>query len=98
MLRGQLALWIPKGDQMGVHDLKDLTDAKIHFIAIAQPSLAPYGQAAVEALRTSEVSTTSFSLSSCMETRLIWRNNSPDRATPMSASPRTPWFFTNRGR
>jgi molybdate transport system substrate-binding protein len=50
--RGQLALWIPKGDQMGVHDLKDLTDAKIHFIAIAQPSLAPYGQAAVEALRS----------------------------------------------
>ena len=51
-VRGQLALWIPKGDQMGVHDLKDLTDAKIHFIAIAQPSLAPYGQAAVEALRS----------------------------------------------
>ena len=50
--RGQLALWIPKGDQMGVHDLKDLTDAKIHFIAIAQPSLAPYGLAAVEALRS----------------------------------------------
>lgn len=51
--RGQLALWIPKGDQMGVHDLKDLAGAKIHYIAIAQPSLAPYGEAAVEALRAS---------------------------------------------
>jgi molybdate transport system substrate-binding protein len=50
--RGQLALWIPKGDQMGVHELKDLTNAKIRFIAIAQPSLAPYGDAAVEALRS----------------------------------------------
>jgi molybdate transport system substrate-binding protein len=50
--RGQLALWIPKGDQMGVHELKDLTNAKIRFIAIAQPSLAPYGRAAEEALRS----------------------------------------------
>jgi len=50
--RGQLALWIPKGDQMGVRDLKDLTSTKIRFIAIAQPSLAPYGEAGVEALRS----------------------------------------------
>ena len=53
--RGQLALWIPKGEQMGVHELKDLGNAKIRFIAIAQPSLAPYGQAAVEALQSAHL-------------------------------------------
>jgi molybdate transport system substrate-binding protein len=50
--RGQLALWVPNGDQMDVHELKDLANAKIRFIAIAQPSLAPYGEAAAEALRS----------------------------------------------
>ena len=48
--KGQLALWIPGGESGGIQDLKDLTAPKIHFIAIAQPKLAPYGQAAVEAL------------------------------------------------
>ena len=46
--RGQLALWVPKGE---VQELKDLSDPKIRFIAIAQPALAPYGQAAVEAIK-----------------------------------------------
>src|ERR1700740_684731 len=48
--KGQLALWIPSGDPSGIQDLKDLVAPKIHFIAIAQPKLAPSGQAAVEAL------------------------------------------------
>jgi molybdate transport system substrate-binding protein len=48
--KGQLALWIPSGELSGIQDLKDLVAPKIHFIAIAQPKLAPYGQAAVEAL------------------------------------------------
>jgi molybdate transport system substrate-binding protein len=47
--RGELALWVPKG---GVRELKDLTNPGIRFIAIAQPELAPYGQAAVEALKS----------------------------------------------
>lgn len=48
--KGQLALWIPGGESSGIHDLKDLAAPKIHYIAVAQPKLAPYGQAAVEAL------------------------------------------------
>ncbi len=48
--KGQLALWIPGGESSGIRDLKDLAAPKIHFIAVAQPKLAPYGQAAVEAL------------------------------------------------
>jgi molybdate transport system substrate-binding protein len=51
--RGQLALWIPQGAQTGVRALQDLTAAQVRFIAIAQPSVAPYGQAAVEALKSS---------------------------------------------
>jgi molybdate transport system substrate-binding protein len=46
--RGQLALWVPKGE---LRELTDLLDPKIRYIAIAQPALAPYGQAAVEALK-----------------------------------------------
>jgi len=48
---GQLALWIPNGEQSGIHELKDLASKKVKFIAIAQPDLAPYGQASVEALK-----------------------------------------------
>jgi len=48
---GQLALWIPSGEQSNVRELKDLSAQNIRFIAVAQPALAPYGQAAVEALK-----------------------------------------------
>ena len=48
--KGQLALWIPSGEPSGNQDLKDLAAPKIRYIAVAQPKLAPYGQAAVEAL------------------------------------------------
>ena len=53
--KGQLALWIPSGESNGFQDLKDLAAPKIHFIAVAQPKLAPYGQAAVEALRNARL-------------------------------------------
>jgi molybdate transport system substrate-binding protein len=48
---GQLALWIPKGEESGVRELKDLTGPQIRFVAVAQPELAPYGQAAIETLK-----------------------------------------------
>jgi molybdate transport system substrate-binding protein len=48
--RGQLALWIPK--EIDVRELTDLRSPKVRFIALAQPELAPYGRAAVEALKT----------------------------------------------
>jgi molybdate transport system substrate-binding protein len=47
---GQLALWTPEGGP-AVHELKDLAGKDVRFIAIAQPELAPYGQAAVEVLK-----------------------------------------------
>ena len=45
---GQLAIWSPNA---GVRELKDLNRKQVRFIAIAQPELAPYGRAAVEALK-----------------------------------------------
>lgn len=50
--RGQLALWTPKG---GIAQLKDITEPRFKFVAIAQPDLAPYGQAAVETLKAANL-------------------------------------------
>jgi molybdate transport system substrate-binding protein len=47
---GVLALWIP--DPMSpVQKIEDLSNPAVHNIAIAKPELAPYGEAAVEALK-----------------------------------------------
>ena len=46
--RGQLAIWFPKG---GMHDVNDLLSPGVRFLSIANPSLAPYGKAAVESLK-----------------------------------------------
>lgn len=48
---GQLALWIPDEEQNRFRELKDLAAPNIRFIAVAQPELAPYGYATVEALK-----------------------------------------------
>ena len=50
---GQLALWVPQGEKNDVRKLQDLAAKPIRFIAVAQPSLAPYGQATVDALEDS---------------------------------------------
>jgi molybdate transport system substrate-binding protein len=47
---GQLVIWIPKGEQSGIKDLKDLGSNQIRFVAVAKPELAPYGEATVQAL------------------------------------------------
>src|SRR5260221_9262056 len=66
--KGQLALWVPSGEPSGIQDLKDLVAPKIHFIAIAQPKLAPYGQAAVEAL-------TKSSLWEALKSKIVYANS-----------------------
>ena len=48
---GQLALWIPDGMQKGIRELQDLAKQPVRFIAVAQPQLAPYGQATIEVLK-----------------------------------------------
>jgi molybdate transport system substrate-binding protein len=49
---GQLVLWIPN-EASGVRTMQDLAGSRVRFIAIAQPELAPYGRASVEALKHS---------------------------------------------
>ncbi|HZB45584.1 MAG TPA: molybdate ABC transporter substrate-binding protein [Pyrinomonadaceae bacterium] len=45
--RGRLVLWFPRGGA----GVEDLTGAGVTKVAVAKPELAPYGEAAVEALR-----------------------------------------------
>jgi molybdate transport system substrate-binding protein len=48
---GALALWIPPSSTAHVGKLDDLESKDVHVIALANPKLAPYGAAAVEALQ-----------------------------------------------
>ena len=49
---GVLALWIPPKSSGAVNDIEDLASDEVKTIAIAKPELAPYGEAAVETLKT----------------------------------------------
>ncbi len=54
--RGRLVLWAPAGSPFDVtRGLAVLQDARLRKLAIANPRLAPYGRAAVEAMRAAGV-------------------------------------------
>ena len=65
---GQLAAWIPGGEQTGVRELKDLAGPRVRFIAIAQPELAPYGKATVEVFKTA-------GLWAAVQPKIVYANN-----------------------
>ena len=49
--RGVLALWIPPRSPARMDRIEDIDSPTVHVIAIANPQLAPYGEAATETLR-----------------------------------------------
>ncbi len=53
--RGRLAVWAAPGSTLQLKSLTDLTQPAVRFIAIAKPELAPYGSAAIEALKNSGI-------------------------------------------
>lgn len=52
--RGRLVLWVPRAGA-AVARVEDLTGAGVTRVAVAKPDLAPYGRAAVEAMRALNV-------------------------------------------
>lgn len=50
--QGVVALWIPPGSKASVKRIQDLTGPEVRVIAIAKPELAPYGDAAIHALKS----------------------------------------------
>ena len=53
---GRIALWVRKGSPIDINQgLRILTDARVRKISIANPEHAPYGRAAVAAMRHEKV-------------------------------------------
>jgi molybdate transport system substrate-binding protein len=50
--RGRLLLWLPAGSRARIERLEDLAGPGVTKIAVARPEAAPYGRAAVEALKS----------------------------------------------
>lgn len=53
--RGRLVLWIPPGSNLTLGRLEELTRPEVERVALAKPDVAPYGRAAVEALRATNL-------------------------------------------
>ena len=53
--RGRLVLWIPPPSQAVISQIEDVTKPEVKIISIAQPELAPYGKASVEALQALKI-------------------------------------------
>ena len=49
--RGRLVLWVPRESKAAIGELNDLAAPAVRFVSIANPETAPYGSAAVEALK-----------------------------------------------
>ena len=49
--RGTLALWVPPNGRTVIQGVEDLAKREVRFVAIAKPEIAPYGRAAVEAIK-----------------------------------------------
>jgi molybdate transport system substrate-binding protein len=95
--RGQLALWIPKGEPGSTPTLNHLTAPRIRYIAIAQPELAPYGLAAVEALKAAHLwtaleSKAVYATSISQARQMAASGNADGRSLP------TPWCCMKEAR
>ena len=66
--RGRLVLWMPAGSRAGLSRVEDLRRDEVKLIAVAKPEVAPYGRAAVEALR-------SLGMWSELEPRVVYAQN-----------------------
>jgi molybdate transport system substrate-binding protein len=53
--RGRLVVWVPPGSGIQLERVEDLAGARVSKVAVAKPDVAPYGRAAVEALRALNV-------------------------------------------
>jgi molybdate transport system substrate-binding protein len=84
--RGRLALWVPGASHAPVRELRDLGASGIRYIALANPSTAPYGAAAVQALR-------SAGLWEALERRIVY-GNSIGQAKQFAASGNADAAFT----
>jgi molybdate transport system substrate-binding protein len=53
--RGRLVVWVPPGSALQLERAEDLASERVSKVAVAKPDVAPYGRAAVEALRALNV-------------------------------------------